>query len=244
MAGNVLQLELPVRDAASLRLDLERLVGAPVELAVTDNGSTMLSFRPATLCQPIRLRLHRMFLCAGPDVLEALAAWTVGRRSRNAGPLIDRFIADHQHWVRRRPIRRATLHSRGFHHDLQRYYEEVNRDEFEDGIDTPITWGRLPATRRRRSIRLGSFSADDNLIRIHPHLDQPCVPDFFVRYIVFHEMLHAHLGIDVGPSGRRRIHTREFNRRERLYCDYARAIAWHDDPANLARVLRPAKKSA
>ena len=127
---------------------------------------------------------------------------------------------------------------------MNRYFEEVNRAEFDSSIDAPITWGRLPTVRRRRSIRLGSYSADDHLIRIHPHLDQAFVPEYFVRYIVFHEMLHAHLGIETGPTGRRRIHTREFNVRERAYADFARAVAWQDDPANLNRMLRPARKSA
>ena len=37
---------------------------------------------------------------------------------------------------------------------------------------------------------MGSYSADSKVIRIHPALDQPLVPRFFVEWIVFHEMLH------------------------------------------------------
>ena len=67
------------------------------------------------------------------------------------------------------------------------------------------------------------------------------MPDFFVRYIVFHEMLHAELGIETSPTGRRCIHSRAFNRRERQYADYARASAWDKQPANLRRLLRSIK---
>ncbi len=203
-----------------------------------------MSYKPARWRSPARVRLHRMFLAADPRVVEALAAWMTGRRTRAAGPLLDGFIAAHRHLVTCKPPSPVRVITRGLYHDLQVYYREVNRDEFDGAVNVPVTWGRLPTLRRRRSIRLGSYSADDHLIRIHPHLDQSFVPEFFVRYIVFHEMLHAFLGIEVGPTGRRRIHTREFNARERAYPDFARAVAWHDDHANLARLLRPARKSA
>jgi hypothetical protein len=238
------QLEFPAWNADALRRRIEELSGERIHLALTDNASTMMSFKPARARTAARLRLHHMFLSADSRVIEALAAWMAGRGSRRAGPLLDAFIAAHQHLVTRRAVPVLRLLTRGLHHDLQTYYDDVNSDEFDDSVDAPITWGRLPTTRRRRSIRLGSYSADDSLIRIHPHLDQPWVPDFFVRYIVFHEMLHAHIGIEVGPGGRRRIHTHAFSRRERAYRDFARAMAWHDDPYNLARLLRPAKQSA
>jgi hypothetical protein len=185
-----------------------------------------------------------MFLSADTEVVNALAHWLNGRRRRTAGPVIDAYIAANQHLVVRRPVPPVRRVTRGIHHDLERYLHDVNRTEFGDAVEVPITWGRLPTARRRRSIRLGSYSSDEHLIRVHPHLDQGFVPDFFVRYIVFHEMLHAHLGIEVGPNGRRRIHTREFNERERTYPDFARAVAWQDDPANLNRLLRPLKRTA
>jgi predicted metal-dependent hydrolase len=117
---------------------------------------------------------------------------------------------------------------------------ELNREFFEDSVSAHITWGRMPSARRRRSIRFGSYSAEEDLIRIHPLLDQGFVPAFFVRYIVFHEMLHAHLGIEETPSGRRAVHTREFRRREKAYPDYDCAIAWQAEKANLAKLLKKA----
>lgn len=244
MLGAIVQLEFTVWDGDALRGRLEKLSGETVDLTLTDNASTMMTYKPKTWRHPARVRLHRMFLMADTGVIDALAHWMNGRRRRTAGPVIDAFIAANRHLVARKPVPLVRLVTRGLHHDLRRYYHDVNRVEFDASLDVPITWGRLPTTRRRRSIRLGSYSADDHLIRVHPHLDQPYVPEYFVRYIVFHEMLHAHLGIEIGPGGRRRIHTREFNARERAYPDFARAVAWQDDPANLSRLLRPARKSA
>jgi hypothetical protein len=73
------------------------------------------------------------------------------------------------------------------------------------------------------------------VVRIHPVLDQPLVPEWFVRFILFHELLHAELdtsgasaGFEAPPAtgARRRFHGPEFRRRERAYPDYRRALEW------------------
>ena len=72
---------------------------------------------------------------------------------------------------------------------------------------------------------MGSFAVEDRVIRIHPALDQACVPDYFVAWIVFHEMLHGKHEVK-RENGRRRFHTPEFLEEERQFPDYDRACAW------------------
>jgi hypothetical protein len=100
----------------------------------------------------------------------------------------------------------------------------------------PTTSG-APAGRRRRprrSIKMGSFSVEDRVIRIHPALDQTAVPRYFVAWIVFHEMLHGkHEVTRVG--GRRCFHTKEFLADERTFQHYQRAFAW--EKRNIDRLL-------
>ncbi len=239
-----LDLHLPVWNEQALQARLHELCGGRIELTLTDNATTMMTFKPGTLRRPPRLRVHRMFAGAPADVVEALAQWSLGRRRRGVGKVLDDFIAANRHLITRKPVLLENMITAGEFHDLQAYYDHVNAAEFGGRIDAPITWGKVPPQRRRRSIRLGSYSPTDHLIRIHPYLDQDFVPDFFVRYIVFHEMLHAELGVEIDAVGRRCVHTREFNARERQYRDYARAVAWNDQPANLRRLLRPVAKSA
>jgi predicted SprT family Zn-dependent metalloprotease len=234
-----MQLEFAWRDAESLRRDMETAMGARVILTITDNASTVMTAKPLRGGAAWELRLHHMFLGAGPDVIQALSRWVANGRSRKAGALVDAFIAEHRHLLREARPRRIRLLTQGTHHDLRRYYDEVNAAEFGDAVTAKITWGRDGRSRRRRSsIRFGSYLAEENLIRIHPALDQDFVPQYFVRYVVFHEMLHAHLGIDEAPNGRRRIHTPAFKRRERQYVDFERAMAWEGTPRNLHRLLR------
>lgn len=132
----------------------------------------------------------------------------------------------------------------GRYHNLELLYASVNATEFNNQVDVQIIWGNNPSNYalKRKSIIFGTYSQKENLIRIHPFLDQAFVPTFFVRYIVFHEILHAFLGVKKGPNGRRRIHPPEFKRREREYYGYERAIAWDNDPKNLGKLLAPYRK--
>jgi hypothetical protein len=232
-----MQLEITWRDAASLQRDLELHSGLQLGLTLTDNRSTMMTVKRNTGGQGAEVRVHRMFLAANPGVVKALALWIRRDRCRRSGRVLDSFIQENQHLVRG-PSPKRRLRTGGTHFDLERLYREVNAAEFDGTVDVGITWGRRPARRSRRSIRFGSFTPTDNLVRIHPYLDQAFVPEYFVRYIVFHEMLHAHLGIEELPSGRRSIHTREFCNREQIYPDFERSVAWQDDSSNLRRLLR------
>lgn len=209
--------------------------GKTLELSLTNNHYSMISVRRKP--DGYRLRLHRMFLGAEPRIVRALARYVV-HNDRRASTLLGEYIEQHQHIIRqqvRRP-RRFRVRTAGRHHDLQAIFDRLNAERFEGKLEARITWG--PATarrRRRRSIKMGSFAVEDRIIRIHPALDQDCVPDFFVAWIVFHEMLHGKHEVR-RTNGRRRFHTQEFLDEERTFPDYDRATAW--EKANLDRLLR------
>lgn len=223
--------------AGRLHAELCAATGVAIQLRVTNNSSTMMSLRYNAAGTVAHVGLHHMFLDAPAEVRQALSAWILKPRAKAPGKQLEAFIAAQRHLIKRRPARRTLLRTQGEFFDLEALYREVNAEYFEGTVTAPITWGKMPAQRRRRSIRFGSFSPGENLIRIHPLLDQDFVPRFFVRYIVFHEMLHAHMGIEESPSGRRRIHPPEFRRREAAYPDFGRACRWMDDGRNLRRLL-------
>ena len=233
------QLELDWNSPASLESALAERIGQPVRLTLTQNRSTMVSARQNRRTGTLELRVHRMFAAAPPRVVEALADWIRGSRSQRVAEAVARFIADNRHAIPSAPVKRTRVRTRGAVHDLAALYRAVNAEHFDNTVDCGISWGKMPVGKRRRSIRLGSFTEESNLIRIHPLLDQPFVPEWFVAFIVFHEMLHAHLGIQTAPSGRRRIHPPAFRKRERAHPDFARAEAWLAEPANLRRLLGP-----
>lgn len=230
-----------VEAAGALAERLSRKLGKPVRLQVTDNRSTMLSFKP--LDAAMGMRLHHMFLEAPEPVVAAIADYAT-RGSARASELLDRFVRENTSAIRpsRGPRGPSPLRPEGRVHSLRPLFDRLNLAHFDGRIEAEIGWGRAgprSKPRRRRSIRMGTYDPISRMIRIHPALDSALVPEFFVEYVVFHEMLHQAIPGKTG-AGRTRHHTREFVARERAYPDYARAITW--EKANLSLLLDAAKR--
>jgi len=117
-----------------------------------------------------------------------------------------------------RPVRGV---SRGRVHDLAPLLS-FQRDLLPGAPDLPVRWGRWPTQVPRRTLQLGAHSATG--IRIHPVLDHALVPDWFVAFILFHELLHA--VIPPVPGVRRQVHPPAFRERERAHSSYHRARQW------------------
>lgn len=209
----------------------ERL-GQPVRLVITDNRSTMLSAKPKG--GRLEVRLHHMFLTAEEDILTAVGDYLGG--GSKAVAVIDRFIEENRTRFVARGRPQTELRSEGRHHDLRAIVDDLGRRHFGGAVDVRVTWGkRVQPKRRQRSLQLGTYLPEERLIRIHPVLDQPWVPTFFVEAVVFHEMLHHDMPAVV-HNGRRHYHTRAFRKRERSFEYHTAAEQWQKE--NLWRLLR------
>jgi hypothetical protein len=218
----------------ALERKLQQAAPVPIVLAVTDNCRHMISCSKRD--GVLRARLHHMFLDAPPAVQDALVAYVVNH-DRAASQLVGQFIHDSGHRIRATRPAPSKLRTRGDHHDLLEAFRRVNDRYFDGNVDALITWGRKPSRPRkaaRRAIKLGSYSATERLIRIHPALDRAWVPRYFVAYVVYHEMLHHVIPASQGP--RRMLHPPAFLERERCFRDYERALAWERE--HIARLLR------
>jgi hypothetical protein len=101
----------------------------------------------------------------------------------------------------------------GMHYSLSEIYREVNAAYFGDQIEIRrIGWGR-----RNSWTRLGHYDSLHHTITISPILDSPKVPAFVVKYLVYHEMLHAAF------QNTKRHHPPEFHRAESAHPDFERA---------------------
>jgi hypothetical protein len=208
--------------------------GRGLRVTLTDNRYTMVMVRRAP--ERYSVRLHRMFAAAEPKLARAIARYVVFNDPR-ASAVIGAFIEKHQHIIRARPRRSPSLVMRplGAAHDLQAIYQRLNALHFGGNLTARITWGVAPRRELpRRSIKMGSFAVEDRIIRIHPVLDHASVPDYFVAWIVFHEMLHGKYAV-IRRGGRRCFHSKEFLAEERTFPDYDRACAW--ERANIDRLL-------
>lgn len=208
---------------------------APVVLSITDNRHSMI--RHAREGGVLRIRMHHMFLAAPPDVQEALVRYVVAN-DRDGSFVVGRFINDNLHRIKPRRRGSLRLETKGAHHDLLQIFTSLNEQYFDGAVDAVITWGRTTHMRERhsrKSIKLGGYNAIERMISIHPGLDKPWVPRYFVAFVVYHEMLH-HLVPATREAGRADLHPPAFRERERLFRHYERALAW--ERAHIGRLLR------
>jgi hypothetical protein len=219
----------------ALERRFETAFGGPVQLGVTDNLRRMVTQTRSR--GRLRVRLHMMFLGAEERVKSALVAYVV-QADREGSQIVGEFIEQNLHRIRASRKAPGKLRTIGQVHDLEAILHDVNQRYFAGTVgDVLITWGRntKPRGSKRSSIKLGSYSATERLIRIHPVLDQRWVPRYFVQYIVYHELLH-HLVPEARVGGRTLFHPPEFQRRERDFLKLSRALTW--EQKHIDRLLK------
>ena len=109
-------------------------------------------------------------------------------------------------------------HSRGHYYDLVAVFQRVNRQYFNDQMDSPrLVWGQRLARRK-----LGHYQPATDTVLVSRALDDPNVPEYVVDFVVYHELLHKQLSIQVS-GGRRFSHTPVFKKAERRYRKFKEA---------------------
>ncbi|HLA78950.1 MAG TPA: hypothetical protein VJU18_15340 [Vicinamibacteria bacterium] len=230
--------DAPLWDGPRLQQALAREAARPVQLALTDNRSVLLSFRRSE--GAVQLRLHRMFLHA-PLAVVAAVARGLRRKPGRAEAQVRRFMNENLHRVRKTERRLPPLLTRGSCYDLARVFESLNHRFFGGGLEVPLTWGRGSGRARRGGLTFGSYDPVLDLIRIHPVLDRREVPLYFLESVVYHEMLHHHLGGVPDRAGRTVYHSRAFRAAEARYPWHKQALAWEKE--NLSHLVRASREA-
>lgn len=206
--------------------ELERRTGKKLQLRINQNRSTMLSIQRSS--SVFKVSIHQMFLEAPDHVRSALAEFI--RRTkpgRTVKTVIDHFIEenlprlDYSH-----KINPKQLITEGTYHDILRLYHEINEEYFAGKLDLRITWYGRIAKKQRNQITFGLYVDSTRLVKVHRILDSPLVPAYFVKYVIYHEMLHHVCPAYVDASGRKQIHSPEFRQQEMQFREYERATEW------------------
>lgn len=130
----------------------------------------------------------------------------------------DLSIAESVKARRRQKGRKNISAVAGKHYVPAELFRDINARFFNNQLEVQkIGWGQ-----RKGWARLGHYDPIHHTITLSPVLDSPKVPEYVVRYIVYHEMLHV-VFEDMPVRGFRKHHPAEFRRAERGYPDYARA---------------------
>ena len=125
--------------------------------------------------------------------------------------------------------------------DLDKIYERLNQEYFDDKVQAKIMWGRDVKSRNKSGFRYGSYDEGKKLIRIHPRLKQDFVPQCVLELTVYHEMCHQFVP-SFKKNGTWQSHHPEFKRKEREFKDFKDARNW--EKHNWHRLLLPSEENA
>ncbi len=191
----------------------------------------------------VYVRLSDICKDSPPEVMRALAFVLVARLlGKKVPPVHDRTYRDYSltpqvmrssDIARRRRGRKMISSAQGSVYDLDRMFSKLNRRYFDSNLEKPaLTWSQ----RKTRSI-LGHHDRVYETITISKSLDSTQVPEWFVEYILYHEMLHIKHAARM-INGRRYYHTTAFRLDERRFARYEEAQRWLEQVARQRRVPR------
>lgn len=211
----------------AIQRQLQHSAGRKLKVRINDNRSTMLSVKWEQ--GYTKVSLHRMFLRAPQNVMDELACY-LRRESKIIAPSVKAFIADNlQKYDYTHLLDRRKLHTQGSVYNLQKIYDDLNREYFDGALDLSITWFGKPKRRSRRRITFGLYHDTLRLVKIHRMMDSPAFPAYLVEFVVYHEMLHHVCPAYVDSKGLQRVHSKEFKAREKLFRYFDLAQHWIRD---------------
>lgn len=111
--------------------------------------------------------------------------------------------------------------SRGNYYDLEQLFAKINREYFDNKMTKPrLAWNQMLTKRK-----LGHYERTRDRVVISRTLDRQNVPRMIVELVLYHELLHKHLGVQL-VNGKFRAHTPEFRRSEQKFQHYQAAMKW------------------
>ncbi|HZI20560.1 MAG TPA: SprT-like domain-containing protein [Pyrinomonadaceae bacterium] len=191
----------------------------------------------------VYVRISDIFKSAPLNVHKALAFILVAKLlRRRTPPLYDRVYRQYacepevlraSDLARRHRGRKVVTSAEGRVYNLERMFRRLNQRFFDGRLARPtLTWSQ----RRTRTI-LGHHDGVHDTIVISKSLDSDEVPEWFVEFILYHEMLHIKHPARL-VNGRRYYHTKAFRSDEQKFPYYVQALDWLERDARQRRTLR------
>lgn len=182
----------------------------------------------------VLIRISDILAPAPPEILSALLSILLHKLFSMPAP--EEHSRRYEDYIRQSEVRALVRRIRrlrgkkylsspaGRVYDLRVLYEALNRKYFARRLKVRhLSWSR---SQNRRL--MGHYDASHEAIVINRKLDHPCVPQFVVEYVLYHEMLHAHFGTLPSANGHRLIHHEPFRRAEREYPRFREASEFID----------------
>lgn len=203
------------QEALTFQEQLENRIGTKLHLKINDNRSTMLSVKWEPDCT--RVSLHRMFLAAPQNIMQALTCYLKGEH-KNLSPSIKAYIEDNlQRLDYSHELDLNKLQTAGQVYNLKNLYDRLNYEYFDNSLKLHITWFGKAQSRSRTRIVFGLYYDPLKLIKINRLLDQQHFPEHVVAFVIYHEMLHYVCPAYVDEKGQKHIHSKAFKALEKKF---------------------------
>ncbi len=207
-----------------LEKKFESLLGTCVEIKLTENTSILIKI--VNKIDKMIIKINRNIAFADENVFKDILSFI--KTGEKKLPNLKNFIKANTDLFKKRAYKFKQI-TRGKIYNLQEIFNFLNNKYFENSIKSSITWSKIKKGFVNKRI-LGSFDPINDIIRINPILDSTHIPDFYISFVVHHEMLHAFL-----RKNGNKWHSKEFKTREKNFEFYDKALIW--EKRNLLKML-------
>lgn len=132
----------------------------------------------------------------------------------------------------------SNLTTKGLNFDLKEIFDNINNDFFDNELKSYVRWGKSGTKTSYQTWYNKESGNKISMITIASLYNHPDIPEFAIKSVMFHEMLH----IAVPPytkNGRRVVHGKEFNEAQKRNPDLDKWLNW--ERKDLQRILRSRK---
>lgn len=168
---------------------LKKYISYNNKIIIRANNSSIISIKQNIFVKQITL--HPVFIKCSDDIFIDLINFLNAKNKNKDSIILKNRLLDF--FYDNKPIKKQKINLDSKHYDLKLIYDEIidiiKNIYILNYNKISITWGKKTSTRRR-SIRFGSFNKLNNIIRIHPILDDNKIPLFFLKSVILHEIAH------------------------------------------------------
>lgn len=206
--------QIILKEQSSMHLDRENLL-----LKIDFSGYL---YQRKTSHASTQLLVHEGFIDAPQKIKAQLISAAFARRKGKAVDDVRAYATSEPYLQRSAAISAEPianrLSCRGKYFDLAAIFNTLNKQYFGASLPHPrLIWSSVRAQRR-----LGYYHPEIHTIAVNRKLDKAGIPRLLPEYILYHEMLHQHFGIE-HRNGRRYAHTSAFHQAEKRFKGYQEA---------------------
>ena len=175
--------------------------------------------------QLTHIQLSEGFIAAEKELIRSVMESVLIKKTPETKNLIRRFANSEAY---REIILELDLiaqvfseNAQGEHYDLDELFTVVSQEYLDSSFVKPrLCWNSILTTRK-----LGHYESARDRVVLSPSLDRKEIPSFVVEFVLYHELLHKHHGVE-WLNGKRMVHTPAFRRSEKKFRCYDQAIAF------------------